>query len=176
MKSTKRNNNKPTVNDSELILMWKRGNKEAIERLSTKYMALIHNIVITFLKELRDQSYNYYFDELISIATDAFFICVKSYTPGSNSFLSYWWGLTETRFRGYFKALKTISESNYDNDFMDKVKMGLADSAYEPAYFEDSISAEVDIAYIVKNHENLFTSEEKFYLLSSYGVQIAHNW
>ena len=92
--------------DEELIALIQKGSITAVERLYEVYKGLIYNISITFLKE--NGLAQMYLDDLVDIATDALLRCSQKYVIcEDNSFLNYWWSVTNNQFASFLR--KTIN-------------------------------------------------------------------
>ena len=113
--------------DEELIALIQKGSITAVERLYGVYKGLIYNISITFLKE--NGLAQMYLDDLVDIATDALLRCSQKYVIcEDNSFLNYWWSVTNNQFASFLRKTINTGVVYFDPYLVEASEICLLDS------------------------------------------------
>ena len=142
--------------DEDLVFIIQKGNMKAFTELFNRFNGLFYSISYSFMKDYHIP--HLYLDDLISISTESLMVAIEKYSSGTTKFISYWWSISNTKFKNYYAKNKDLQLACGIEDFHDKqrYKMQDVDTVSEQEY--SPISEEL-ITLINKNI-NKFTNEE----------------
>ena len=102
-----------------------------------------------------------YFDDLIDIATESFIKATYDYQiDNDNSFLNYWWVITDRQQTSFLRKVKETKVTYYDSIAIDSNEFHIFD--YEK--YVDTINLGTTFEEILNTNKSLFTEDEFTYL------------